>query len=332
MKLAAVWLFQVPDHDDFSDIDWKSIDINADFYRDALNWGTLIVDDVTSTSRFDPQSELSSPLLGAMSVEFAGNLPAEVRMYGFGICSVRLVLDVSDDLTGDDLKRVGSSLDALAPLVGLVGAKYLKLNGSAPLTKVWNSYVLGTIAQPEVARRMRTVVDALTEVLPIVGDDEVFDSIVGNKFSLLNTRSAEAFTQSLELFGRAAVYAAGFYRYERLMIRELLKLASKDREGGRAPRESVSIHNGARLLRAMWTHQFLAAPVNRRQLQSGLWSLWNMDHLVNSVTEMTEKVSAILSARRDEHRNTLTSRLNWVVLATAVMQVILAVLAVTLTR
>jgi hypothetical protein len=57
-----------------------------------------------------------------------------------------------------------------------------------------------------------------------------------------------------------------------------------------------------------------------------------MDHLVNSVTEMTEKVSAILGARRDEHRNTLTSRLNWVVLATAVMQVVLAVLAVTLSR
>jgi hypothetical protein len=47
---------------------------------------------------------------------------------------------------------------------------------------------------------------------------------------------------------------------------------------------------------------------------------------------MTEKVSAILGARRDEHRNTLTSRLNWVVLATAVMQVVLAVLAVTLSR
>ena len=332
MKLAALWLFQVPNHDDFSDIDWQSIDIDADFYQDALHWGTLIVDDVTLTSKFDPRVELPDPLLGATNVGICESEPAEIRLYGFGICSVRLVLDISDDVTGDDLKRVGTSLDALASPLAEIGARHLKIDGSASLTQVWSSYVLGTIAQPVVAQRVRAVVDGLTEVVPIVGDDDVYDSLVGNKFSVLNTRGDEAFSQSLELFGRAAVYAAGFYRYERLMIRELLKLASNDREGGRAPRESVAIHNGARLLRAIWTHQFLAAPVNRRQIQSGLWTLWNMDHLVNSVTEMTEKVSAILGARRDEHRNTLTSRLNWVVLATAVMQVVLAVLAVTLSR
>jgi hypothetical protein len=312
VKLAALWLFQVPNHDDFSDIDWQSIDIDADFYQDALHWGTLIVDDVTLTSKFDPRVELPDPLLGATNVGICESEPAEIRLYGFGICSVRLVLDISDDVTGDDLKRVGTSLDALASPLAEIGARHLKLDGSASLTKVWSSYVLGTIAQPVVAQRVRAVVDGLTEVVPIVGDDDVYDSLVGNKFSVLNTRGAEAF--------------------ERLMIRELLKLASNDREGGRAPRESVAIHNGARLLRAIWTHQFLAAPVNRRQIQSGLWTLWNMDHLVNSVTEMTEKVSAILGARRDEHRNTLTSRLNWVVLATAVMQVVLAVLAVTLSR
>jgi hypothetical protein len=139
VKLAALWLFQVPNHDDFSDIDWQSIDIDADFYQDALHWGTLIVDDVTLTSKFDPRVELPDPLLGATNVGICESEPAEIRLYGFGICSVRLVLDISDDVTGDDLKRVGTSLDALASPLAEIGARHLKLDGSASLTKVWSS-------------------------------------------------------------------------------------------------------------------------------------------------------------------------------------------------
>ncbi len=154
----------------------------------------------------------------------------------------------------------------------------------------------------------------------------MFQSVVGNKFSALSTREPDHFDQCLELFARAAVYAAGFYRYERLMIRELLRLAVNDRRGGRAPSETLSVHNGARILRALSTHQFLATPVNRRGVQRGLWSLWNMDQLTESVSELTEKVSAILGARRDERRNLLTSRLNWIVLAVAMLQILIAAL------
>ena len=110
------------------------------------------------------------------------------------------------------------------------------------------------------------------------------------------------------------------------MIKELLKLAVNDRKGGRAPSEILSVHNGARILRALSTHQFLATPVNRRGIQRGLWSLWNMDQLTNSVSELTERVSAILGARRDERRNVLTSRLNWVVITFALLQILIAAL------
>jgi hypothetical protein len=52
-----------------------------------------------------------------------------------------------------------------------------------------------------------------------------------------------------------------------------------------------------------------------------------MELLVNGTSEVSEKISSILTARSDQRRNLLGSRLNWIVLSAAIVQVVVAIIA-----
>jgi hypothetical protein len=319
-------MFQLPRHDDFADMSWQDVDVDSRYFADALTWGSLVVKDVSASGKFALPPDLVGSIRAGFPEPVRVDDHADWSLYAFGICAVRLRIESEVQLSRDVVASTGRFLDSLTDDLGRLAGVELGVSKSNSPAGVWNSYVIGTINDPLEARTSREIVAGITETAPLTEDGEVFQSVVGNKFSALSTREPDHFDQCLELFARAAVYAAGFYRYERLMIRELLRLAVNDRRGGRAPSETLSVHNGARILRALSTHQFLATPVNRRGVQRGLWSLWNMDQLTESVSELTEKVSAILGARRDERRNLLTSRLNWIVLAVAMLQILIAAL------
>lgn len=319
-------MFQIPEHDDFAEMIWQEVNVDSRYFDDALTWGSLVVKDVSESGKL----ALPPELVESIRTRFPGlavvNSHADFALYSFGICAVRLKVESEVQLSREGVTSIGQFLDSIANDLGILAGAEIGVSRSISPTGVWSSYVIGTINNPLEARTLRDIVDGITETAPPIEDGEAFKAVVGNKFSALSTGEHHHFDQCLDLFTRAAVYAAGFYRYERLMIKELLKLAVNDRKGGRAPSEMLSVHNGARILRALSTHQFLATPVNRRGIQRGLWSLWNMDQLTNSVSELTERVSAILGARRDERRNVLTSRLNWVVIAFALLQILIAAL------
>jgi len=319
-------MFQIPEHDDFAEMIWQEVNVDSRYFDDALTWGSLVVKDVSESGKLALPPELVESIRTRFPGPVVVNSHADFALYSFGICAVRLKVESEVQLSREGVTSIGQFLDSIANDLGILAGAELGVSKSISPTGVWSSYVIGTINNPLEARTSRDIVDGITETAPPIEDGEAFKAVVGNKFSALSTGEHHHFDQCLDLFTRAAVYAAGPYRYERLMIRELLKLAVNDRKGGRAPSETLSVHNGARILRALSTHQSLATPVNRRGIQRGLWSLWNMDQLTNSVSELTERVSAILGARRDERRNVLTSRLNWVVIAFALLQILIAAL------
>lgn len=325
--IAGLWMFQVPGHDDFADLSWRDVKIDGDYFTDALTWGSLVVDDVSALGEVELPTDFEKRIGSGLGEAARVDSHVYCTLYAFGICAVQLSIESDLQLSRDAVRSIGRFLDSISGELGNLAGIKLGIKNPNSLTRVWNRYVFGTVADSVQARSIGDVVAKVTEVAPPIADGEVFQSVVGNKFSVLNTNEQRHFDECLELFTRASVYAAGFYRYERLMIKELLRLAVNDRKGGRAPSETLSVHNGARILRALSTHQTLATPVNRRGIQRALWTLWNMDELVGSVSELTEKVSALLGSRRDERRNLLTSRLNWIVLGAAVLQVVIAVIS-----
>jgi hypothetical protein len=324
MNLWGLWIFQVPRHHDFSTVDWKSIDINQPFYGDGLDWSTFLVKDVESESTFDLLHTHTDAPVAIAESRFGAPTNAIVRTYAFGICTVLIQFSSTRALNSGELTSFGRFLDETSGVI----ASWLGLKGhivhDSELTTLRNSCVVSMQCQPDIADNVASEIRKATETVVLSDVGGVSRSLVGNKFSLFHADSDHSIKKCLELFMRVHAYAAGMYRYERLMIRELARLTSGVRMKRRFTKESDHTHNGARLLRALWTHQFIAAPVNERQIQEGLWNLWDMKELTESVMEMSEKVSSQLGARRDQRRNELASRLNWIILVATLVQVLIA--------
>lgn len=284
----------------------------------------LLVRDVENESKFDFRQISTDLPSGIADSQFGVPTTAIVRTYAFGISTALLRFPAARVPDGSDLSQFGRFLDDSSPKI----ASWLDAKGhgavDARLTKLWNSCVVSLQTQPDIANRVASEIRKSTETVTLSDVGGVSRSLVGNKFSLFHAETDTSIGKCLELFMRVHAYAAGMYRYERLMIRELARLTSGVRVGRKLTKESDLTHNGARLLRALWTHQFIAGPVNERQIQEGLWSLWDMTELAESVLEMSEKVSSLLGARRDQRRNALASRLNWIILAATLVQVLIA--------
>lgn len=325
MNLWGLWIYQVPQHHDFSTVDWRAIDIDQPFYEDALDWSKLLVKDIENEEivQFKPESAQGLPDI--LPAEFGAPSTAVIRTYAFGICTALIGFPSTRSLPSVELAQFGRLLDESSPKI----VKWLVSHGHGgpdnDLTELWNSCVISMQSKPDSASDVATEIRGLTETVALHEMAGVSQSLVGNKFSLFHGDSLDVIHRCLELYMRAQAYAAGMYRYERLMIRELVRLASGVRMRRTLLRESSQAHNGARLLRALWTHQFIAGPVNERQIQEGLWNLWDMKELTESVVETSDKVSSLLSARRDQRRNELASRLNWILLIAALLQVIIAI-------
>jgi hypothetical protein len=251
-----------------------------------------------------------------------------VRQYVFGICTVLLTFDNHESHVVPDLSAIGKLFDDCSSNVHQWLSKQIGLASEVRLAKLWGSCVVSLVNEPEIANELAEVVRKSTEVVDLTHVGEGRNSLVGNKFSIFNATSESQVAECLELFDRAHAYAAGMYRYERLTLRELARLSSRGKLSRHQVRESTLIHNGVRMIRALWNYQFIAAPVNLREIQGGFWRLWDMDLLVGGVAEMSEKISSMLTAKREEQRNVLTARLNWIVLLAALVQVIVAVVAV----
>jgi hypothetical protein len=328
VQLHGLWIFQLPGRDELARLDWQKIDVDKDFYRDGLGWAELVIRDIVREELIGHQSAKLQGFDFSSHLSHAQLQHALVRHYVFGVCTVLLTFTIDDNFPFTDLPTIGTLFDNHAGQVAAGLRMVLGLTGDAKLAKVWGSCVMSSLDEPDFAKQIGDQVSGFTEVARLSDLGGISNSLVGNKFSVFNASSQEQLANCMDLFNRAHAYAAGMYRYERLTLRELALLTSRGRLQRRQLEESSMVHNGVRMLRSMWTHQFIAAPVNRREIQEKLWKLWSMDLLVNGISEISEKISSMLTARRDERRNVLTSRLNWIVLAAAIMQVVVAVIAI----
>lgn len=327
VQLHGLWIFQIPGKDELANLDWQKIDIDKDYYSDGLGWAELVARDIVREELINESSAMFQQFDFTADLTDAQLQQVLVRHYVFGVCTVLLTFDIDHRFNSDDLPQIGSLFDrrSVAVCDGLRAA--LGLAKNTRMAKVWGSCVVTSLGEPHVAKQVGDKVSGFTEVAPLSDLDGISNSLVGNKFSVFNAISQERLNNCMELFNRAHAYAAGMYRYERLTLRELAFLTSRERLKERQLKESKMTHNGVRMLRALWVHQLIAAPVNRREVQEKLWELWNMELLVNGTSEISEKISSILTARRDQRRNLLGSRLNWIVLLAAIVQVAVAIIA-----
>lgn len=327
VQLHGLWIFQLPGNDELANLDWQEIDVDKDFYSDALGWAELVARDIVRQELIDESSAMLQQFDFTAHLSDAQLQKVLVRHYVFGICTVLLTFSVDYRLKSDDLPKIGSLFDdhSMAVCDGLRAV--LGLAKNTRMAKVWGSCVVTSLGEPDVAKQIGDKVSGFTEVARLSDLDGISNSLVGNKFSIFNATSQERLYDCMELFNRAHAYAAGMYRYERLTLRELAFLTSRGRLKERQLEESRMTHNGVRMLRALWVHQLIAAPVNRREVQEKLWKLWSMELLVNGTSEVSEKISSILTARSDQRRNLLGSRLNWIVLSAAIVQVVVAIIA-----
>jgi hypothetical protein len=330
VQLHGLWIFQSPDHDELADLKWEHVDIRRDGRRPDGGWTKLIVNDVVTEVSVDSAHRAFGTLAQA---EWLQQVPggtlrqASIRKYAFGVYTAIITFDVADSFSANDLKFVGTHFDASADSVDGWVHDALELSSALELVNMWLVCAVTTVAAPEAVLQLSSHMNDASRPQWLSGVDSVTNSLVG-KLSIFNADSPKDLVEQLELLNRVHAYAAGMYRFERLMIRELVRLTARGRVRKKQLREAELLHNGVRMLRAMWAHQFIAAPLHLRAVLEQLWKSWNMELLVDGIAEMSDKISANLTSRRDERRNELTSRLNWIVLAAAIVQVVVAVIAI----